>query len=72
MYLFRTLFPVEPEFHGHYIVLCGYHLRFGKVLYRDPSKPDHICSMSLKQLDIARGAFGTDYDTILMFNKRLE
>lgn len=66
----RGIFPVYTDFSGHYIVLCGYNLRFGKVLYRNPAMSDQICTMTLKQLDAARGAFGTDNDVILMFNQK--
>lgn len=66
----RSMFPVVAGYSGHFIVLCGYSRRFGKVLYRDPAKTDQICSMSFKQLDLSRGSFGTDHDTILMFNKQ--
>lgn len=67
----RNLIPVETEYSGHYVVLCGYNMRFGKILYRDPSKTDQICAMPFKQLDMARSSFGTDYDTILMYNKKV-
>lgn len=61
---------MDTEYSGHYIVLCGFSSRFGKILYRDPAKSDEICTISFKQLDLARSSFGTDNDIILMFNKK--
>lgn len=72
VYISRSFMPIDTDYSGHYVVLCGYSLRFGKFFYRDPAKTDQICSMSFKHLDAARQSFGTDCDTILLFNKRKE
>lgn len=59
-----------PPFQGHYIVLCGHtHSgERGRVLYRNPSLNDHICSMSYENLENCRLSYGTDEDIIFIFN----
>lgn len=59
--------PWRIPFHGHYIILCGYSLAERKVLYRNPSHRNRLCSMSLTALSKARKSYGTDEDTILIF-----
>ncbi|KAG5878100.1 hypothetical protein JTB14_017970 [Gonioctena quinquepunctata] len=52
---------------GHYIVICGYDINSRKVFYRNPTFGDHVCTMSMELLDLARRSYGTDEDIIFIF-----
>ncbi|XP_011176803.1 protein GUCD1 isoform X2 [Zeugodacus cucurbitae] len=53
---------------GHYIVLCGYDLKSQLVFYHNPEVHDeHVCRCTAAAMDIARKAYGTDEDVILIY-----
>jgi hypothetical protein len=60
--------PPKPKaYRGHYIVLCGHLAASDEVVYRDPEgPPGHVGFVTSRQLDKARGAWGTDEDLILV------
>ncbi|KAK9876439.1 hypothetical protein WA026_012752 [Henosepilachna vigintioctopunctata] len=55
-------------YQGHYIVLCGFDVETQRVYYRNPTLTDRICVMPIRTLDDARKSYGTDEDTILIYN----
>ncbi|XP_039959980.1 protein GUCD1 isoform X1 [Bactrocera tryoni] len=56
------------SYAGHYIVLCGYDLKSQLVFYHNPEVQDeHVCRCTVAAMDVARKAYGTDEDVILIF-----
>ncbi|KAK3908634.1 Protein GUCD1 [Frankliniella fusca] len=58
------------QYHGHYIVLCGYNMSEQSYLYRNPTYKDKICSMTYTAMTQARKSHGTDEDAILIFQRK--
>ncbi|XP_053951730.1 protein GUCD1 isoform X2 [Anastrepha obliqua] len=53
---------------GHYVVLCGYDLKSQLIYYHNPEVHDeHVCRCTTAAMDVARKAYGTDEDVILIF-----
>ncbi|XP_060532939.1 protein GUCD1 isoform X2 [Cylas formicarius] len=63
----RKCLPWPAPYQGHYVVICGYDVTTGKVFYRNPSFGDHVCSMSIRNLEQARKSYGTDEDIIFVY-----
>lgn len=59
-------------FQGHYVVLCGYRMSEKKLLYRNPSKSERLCSVPFDAFEKARKRFGTDEDVIFVRSSRAE
>lgn len=55
------------SYQGHYIVLCGFDKIDSKILYRNPSVVNKVCSMSYDSFECARKSFGTDEDVLFVF-----
>lgn len=51
---------------GHYIVICGYCARTERYAIRDPAAESCHLSISAATFEIARRAFGTDEDLLLV------
>ncbi|XP_049824454.1 protein GUCD1 isoform X2 [Aethina tumida] len=64
----RKCIPFTPSYQGHYIVLCGYDVKLGRVYYRNPSFNDHVCIMPILNLQESWKSFGTDEDIIFINN----
>ncbi|XP_026474989.1 protein GUCD1-like [Ctenocephalides felis] len=65
----RSCLPWTKTYSGHYIVLCGFNLETKSYMYRNPTYKDRVCVMSFQYMDEARMSYGTDQDTIFIFNK---
>ncbi|CAG9770046.1 unnamed protein product [Ceutorhynchus assimilis] len=63
----RKCLPWPITYQGHYVVLCGYDIERQKVFYRNPSFGDHVCAMSVSNLEEARKSYGTDEDIIFIY-----
>ncbi|XP_050315979.1 protein GUCD1 isoform X3 [Anthonomus grandis grandis] len=63
----RKCLPWPTTYQGHYIVLCGYDIERQRVFYRNPSFGDHVCVMSVANLENARKSYGTDEDVIFIY-----
>ncbi|XP_074041706.1 protein GUCD1 isoform X2 [Leptinotarsa decemlineata] len=64
---FRKCIPWPTSYQGHYVVICGYDISSRKFFYRNPSFGDHVCTISMDLLDLARKSYGTDEDIIFVF-----
>ncbi|CAB3366883.1 Hypothetical predicted protein [Cloeon dipterum] len=64
----RACLPWSPSYSGHYIALCGYDLTRQLVFYHNPSYSDRVCAITFGDLDDARFSYGTDEDTLLIYN----
>eukprot|EP00300_Choanocystis_sp_HF-7_P004734 c1367_g1_i1.p1 GENE.c1367_g1_i1~~c1367_g1_i1.p1 ORF type:complete len:244 (-),score=28.41 c1367_g1_i1:40-771(-) len=51
---------------GHFVVVVGYNFTRETVDYLDPAKRHARCSSSIADFELARHAFGTDEDVILI------
>ncbi|CAL1272430.1 unnamed protein product [Larinioides sclopetarius] len=54
-------------YQGHYIVLCGFNKTEGKILYRNPSVFNKVCTIPYDSFEVARKSFGTDEDVLFVF-----
>ncbi|GFU22768.1 protein GUCD1 [Nephila pilipes] len=54
-------------YQGHYIVLCGFNKMERKVLYRNPSVFNKVCTIPYDSFEVARKSFGTDEDVLFVF-----
>ncbi|XP_067015317.2 protein GUCD1 [Anabrus simplex] len=63
----RSWLPWSISYNGHYIVLCGYNLSRQKFYYHNPTYRSRVCCMSFSAMDEARQSYGTDEDTILIY-----
>lgn len=55
------------SYQGHYIVLCGFDKQENKILYRNPSVLNKVCSMPYESFESARKSFGTDEDVLFVY-----
>ena len=55
---------------GHYIVLMGYDQDKKIIKFRDPSKSDRVCQMTIDEMDKARTAYGTNNDLVAQIELR--
>ncbi|KAK6641523.1 hypothetical protein RUM44_013235 [Polyplax serrata] len=60
-------FPQSTNYHGHYIVLCGYSLKNKQLYYRNPAYSNRLCAVKFSALNKARFSYGTDEDCIFIF-----
>ncbi|CAN0837758.1 Guanylyl cyclase 1 [Linum grandiflorum] len=56
----------DPEYVGHYIVICGYDSGSDEFEIRDPASSRKHERISSKCLEEARKSFGTDEDLLLV------
>ncbi|CAN1338955.1 Guanylyl cyclase 1 [Linum perenne] len=56
----------NPEYIGHYIVICGYDSDSDEFEIRDPASSRKHERISSKCLEEARKSFGTDEDLLLV------
>ena len=56
----------EKQYHGHYIVLCGYNTHLGVIYCKNPSLADVECCVNIPVFDMARKRHGTDEDIIFV------
>ncbi|GIY37551.1 protein GUCD1 [Caerostris extrusa] len=54
-------------YQGHYVVLCGFNKTERKILYRNPSVINKVCTIPYDSFEIARKSFGTDEDVLFVF-----
>ncbi|KAF8795334.1 Protein GUCD1 like protein [Argiope bruennichi] len=54
-------------YQGHYIVLCGFNKTERKILYRNPSVFNKVCTIPYDSFEVARKSFGTDEDVLFVF-----
>ena len=60
-------YVLPPEsFVGHYVVILGYDGLRDEYLLNDPAQRTHPCRVPRPLLDIARSAYGTDGDAIVI------
>lgn len=55
------------SYQGHYIVLCGFNDMEKKVLYRNPTFMNRVCTMPYDAFEAARKSFGTDEDVLFVY-----
>ncbi|KAL9332570.1 hypothetical protein ACSQ67_002180 [Phaseolus vulgaris] len=60
------VFASNPGYTGHYVLICGYDAGAGMFEIRDPASSKKHKRISLKSLEEARKAFGTDEDLLLI------
>ncbi|KFM79085.1 hypothetical protein X975_02718, partial [Stegodyphus mimosarum] len=58
---------ISFSYQGHFIVLCGFDKRENKVLYRNPSVLNKVCTMPYDSFENARKSFGTDEDVLFVY-----
>ncbi|KAK4534397.1 hypothetical protein CDCA_CDCA01G0422 [Cyanidium caldarium] len=56
----------SESFVGHYVVILGYDGLRDEYLLNDPAQRTHPCRVPRLLLDVARSAYGTDGDTIVI------
>lgn len=57
---------VDPVYTGHYIVLCGYCSQTDCFYAKDPAAEAETVSLPSGVVEVARRAFGTDEDLLLV------
>ncbi|KAL2333311.1 hypothetical protein Fmac_014524 [Flemingia macrophylla] len=60
------VFSNNPGYTGHYVLICGYDAGADMFEIRDPASSKKHKRISLKSLEEARKAFGTDEDLLLI------
>ncbi|KAK7379325.1 hypothetical protein VNO80_04783 [Phaseolus coccineus] len=60
------VFANNPGYTGHYVLICGYDAGADMFEIRDPASSKKHKRISLKSLEEARKAFGTDEDLLLI------
>ncbi|AQK40701.1 guanylyl cyclase 1 [Zea mays] len=56
----------EPDYMGHYVVICGYDADDCEFEIRYPASARKRERVTMKSLDEARKSFGTDEDILLV------
>ncbi|XP_073168911.1 protein GUCD1 isoform X1 [Lepidochelys kempii] len=63
----QKCFCRNPDYQGHFIVLCGYNKASGSVYYNNPAYADRTCSTSISNFEEARTSYGTDEDILFIY-----
>ncbi|XP_007899945.1 protein GUCD1 [Callorhinchus milii] len=63
----QKCFCKNPDYQGHFIVVCGYNGKSGCIFYNNPAYADRVCSTSLSNFDEARMSYGTDEDILFVY-----
>ncbi|XP_038618399.1 protein GUCD1 isoform X1 [Tachyglossus aculeatus] len=63
----QKCFCRNPDYQGHFIVLCGYNKASGSIFYNNPAYADRMCSTSVTNFEEARTSYGTDEDILFVY-----
>ncbi|XP_076108529.1 protein GUCD1-like [Mytilus galloprovincialis] len=56
------------RYQGHYIVLCGFDRKKNRIFYKNPSYNKDMCCSRISEFNLARKSYGTDEDTLFIYN----
>ncbi|XP_010003158.1 PREDICTED: protein GUCD1 [Chaetura pelagica] len=63
----QKCFCRNPDYQGHFIVLCGYNKASGSIYYNNPAYADRTCCTSISNFEEARTSYGTDEDILFIY-----
>ncbi|XP_069071219.1 protein GUCD1 isoform X2 [Pleurodeles waltl] len=63
----QKCFCRNPDYQGHFIVLCGYNRTVGSVFYNNPAYADRMCRTSMSNFEEAWRSYGTDEDILFVY-----
>ncbi|XP_042684645.1 protein GUCD1 isoform X1 [Centrocercus urophasianus] len=63
----QKCFCRNPDYQGHFIVLCGYNTASGSIYYNNPAYADRTCCTSIRNFEEARRSYGTDEDILFIY-----
>ncbi|XP_069475965.1 protein GUCD1 isoform X1 [Ambystoma mexicanum] len=63
----QKCFCRNPDYQGHFIVLCGFNRGGGSVFYNNPAFADRMCRTSMNNFEEAWRSYGTDEDILFIY-----